>query len=66
MIGPCWNVAPYWNVVYWKTTGYLPIKAELRIYASLNYGIIGLENGLSPIHREAIIWTNTDLSSIWF
>ena len=34
------------------------IEAEWRIYASLNWVIIGADNGLSPVQRQAIIWTN--------
>ena len=33
-------------------------EAEWRIYASLNWVIIGSDNGLSPVRRQAIIWTN--------
>ena len=46
-----------------------------RIYASIYYPIIGSDNGLSPIRRQAIIWTNaglllighqgTNFSEIW-
>ena len=32
--------------------------AEWRIYASLNWVIIGSDNGSSPVRRQAIIWTN--------
>ena len=31
------------------------IEAERRIYASVNYTTIGLDNGLSPVRRQAII-----------
>ena len=34
------------------------IEAEWRIYASLNWAIIGSDNGLSPVRRQSIIWTN--------
>ena len=37
------------------------IEAEWRIYASLNLTIIGLDNGLSPGRRQAIIWTNAGI-----
>ena len=30
-------------------------EAEWRIYASINYTIIGSDNGLSPGRRQAII-----------
>ena len=33
--------------------------------ASVIYAIIGLENGLSPIRYQAIVWTNASLLSIW-
>ena len=32
------------------------IEAEWRIYVSVNYTIIGSDNGLSPGWRQAIIW----------
>ena len=38
------------------------IEAEWRIYASMNWVIIGFENGLSPNRRQAIFETNADLS----
>ena len=28
------------------------------IYAPVNYAIIGSDYGLSPVRRQAIIWTN--------
>ena len=31
------------------------MEAERRIYASVNYTIIGSDNGLSPGRRQAII-----------
>ena len=31
------------------------------IYVSVNYAIIGSDNGLSPGRRQAIIWTNTGI-----
>ena len=33
-------------------------------YASMNWVRIGLDNGLSPIRRQAIIWTNAGLLCI--
>ena len=36
-------------------------EAERRIYASVNYAIICSDNGLSPVWRQAIIWTNADM-----
>ena len=35
-----------------------------RIYASVNWVSIGSDNGLSPIQRQAIIWTYIGLLSI--
>ena len=32
-----------------------------HIYASLNWVIIGSDNGLSPVRRQAIIWTNAGI-----
>ena len=41
-------------------SGELPqlIEAEWCIYASVTYTTIDSENGLSPVRRQAIIWTN--------
>ena len=36
----------------------------IRIYASLSWVIIGSDNGLSPVRRQAIIWTNAGILSI--
>ena len=41
------------------------IEAEWRIYASLNWVIIGSDNGLSPVRRQAIICTNVVILLIW-
>ena len=37
------------------------IEAERRIYASVNYAIIGPDNALSPDRRQAIIRTNAGI-----
>ena len=37
------------------------IEDEWRIYASLNWIIIGSDNGLSPVWCQAIIWTNAGI-----
>ena len=42
---------------------YWPIEAEWRIYVSVNYIIIGSDNGLSPGQCQAIIWTNAGILS---
>ena len=39
------------------------IEVERRIYASENWAIIGLDDGLSPVRRQAIIYTNGGLLS---
>ena len=36
-------------------------KAEWGIYTSVNLAIIDSDNGLSPVWRQAIIWTNAGL-----
>ena len=36
-------------------------EAEWRIYASVKLTIIGSDNGLSPVRRQAIIWTNAGI-----
>ena len=38
--------------------------AEWHIYVSVNYAIIGSDNGLSPVRRQPIIWTNDGSLSI--
>ena len=40
---------------------YLPL---CLIYASLNWIIIGSDNGLSPVRRQAIIYTKDDIVPI--
>ena len=35
-----------------------------RIYVSVTEGMIGPENGLPPVQRQPIIWTNIPVSSI--
>ena len=34
----------------------------MRIYASINWTIVGSDYGLSPVRRQAIIWTNAGFS----
>ena len=34
----------------------------MRIYASIDWTIVGSDYGLSPARRQAIIWTNPGLS----
>ena len=36
-------------------------KSKWRIQASVTYAIVGSENGLSPVRRRAIIYTNAGL-----
>ena len=38
-----------------------PIEVEWCIYVSVNYPIIGLDNGLDPVQRQAIIWSSESL-----
>ena len=40
------------------------ISLYCRIYASVNWVSTGSGNGLLPIRRQAITWTNADLFSI--
>ena len=40
------------------------IQAEWRIYASSTHAITSSVNGLTPIRRQAIIWTSAVLLSI--
>ena len=37
------------------------IEAERRIFASINWAAIDSDNGLSPVRRQTIIWTNAGL-----
>ena len=39
-------------------------EAEWRIYASVNQVATGSDNGLSPVRRQVIIWTNAGILSI--
>ena len=47
-----------------KSYLYCLIEAEWRIYASVNWAIIGSDNGMSPGRRQAIIWTNAGILPI--
>ena len=40
------------------------LKTGWRIYASVNWCIIGSDNGLSPVRRQAITWTSDESLSI--
>ena len=39
------------------------IYAEWRVYASVNKAMSGSNNGLSPVRKEAIVWTSPGLLS---
>ena len=39
------------------------MEAEWRIYELVNYVNNGSCNGLPPVRRQAVIWTNAVLSS---
>ena len=39
----------------------ISIETEWCIYTSVNYAIIGADNGLSPVWCQAIIWINAGL-----
>ena len=39
-------------------------QAESHMYASLDYAIIGSDNGVAPVRHQTIIWTNADVLSI--
>ena len=41
-----------------------PIEARWRMYASVNWVIIGPDIGLSPMWRQGITWNIVDLLSI--
>ena len=58
----------WWSIIMWylavlKTVHrILPTHwGQWRIYASVNYAIIASDNGLLPVRRQAIIWTNDGL-----
>ena len=44
--------------------GCMIISLEYRIYALVNYVSIGSGNGVWPVRRQAITWTNVALLSI--
>ena len=39
---------------------YYPISPQRRIYKSENWVSIGSDNGLPPVRRQGITWTNID------
>ena len=47
-----------------KFTYLLTISPECFIYALVNLICIGSGNGLTPVRRQAITWTNAGLLSI--
>ena len=47
-----------------QPNNYQLISADCHIYASVNLVSIGSDNGLSPMRRQAITWTNACLLSI--
>ena len=51
-----WKQNPIWYAQCLKL-----IEAEWCMYASVNYTIIGSDNGLSPARRQAIIWANAGI-----
>ena len=68
-IWPCYNstrlydlCSALYNAVLWT----IPSThwAWWRIYAPVNWVIIGSNNGLSPVQCQSIIWTHTDLMPI--
>ena len=49
-----------------EDTNWLPhLPLVPYIYASVNRVSIASDNGLSPVRRQAIIWTNAGILSIW-
>ena len=65
-----WNIltsAPKWLKQFGAKAGppvyefWGPISPYSRIYASMNKVSIDSDNGLSPAHHQAIIWTSTGL-----
>ena len=62
------NYHCYWyeqqGVSYLKYCVPLLIEVKWRIYASLNWVIIGSNNELSPLRCQAIIWTNAGILSV--
>ena len=59
----------YWLLKYCSLPNYYYrvwlIEAEWRIYALVNYAIIGSDNGLSPVWHQTIVWTSAGILLIW-
>ena len=53
-----------WTHCTKNTTDLNSLGPVTHIYASVNWVIIGSGNGLSPVRRQAITWTNAALLSI--
>ena len=51
-----WLVRGIWHIIL--------ISPKCRIYALVNWVSIGPDNGLAPVRRQAITWTNAHLLSI--
>ena len=50
--------------IAWLNSCFNSFPLEQTIYASMNWVIIGPGNGLSPVRRQAITWTNAGLTSV--
>ena len=57
-----WKISPGWWFNFMLLINSSPHVPH--ICASVNWASIGPGNGLSPVRRQAITWTNTDLLSI--
>ena len=57
------NADPVLQDICQEDLTHLP-SPECRIYLSVNWVSIGSDNGLSPVRRQAITWTNAHLLSI--
>ena len=58
------------NIEYQQNQSEIPSRSgkspkvfSLSVYASMLWVIIGSDNGLSPVRRQAITWSNDDLLS---
>ena len=48
----------FWSAFSWKKNVWSPIEISLKFVPYWHYTSIGLDNGLAPLMRQAIIWTN--------
>ena len=65
---PIWRLVArrsiWWSPIFNSSPHYTSPLHPSAVYASVNWVSIGSDNGLSPVWRQAITWTNADFLSM--